>query len=433
MHDSSLGYQSGFGNEFVTEAVSGALPEGCNSPQKPPLGLYPELISGTAFTVARAKNHRTWFYRILPSVVQGRFVPCALPHWQTAPAADAHMSAEALRWGPMPLPAQPTDFIDGVRTMATNGDANARSGMAVLLYAANQSAPDRFLCNADGEMLIVPQQGGLTLHTEAGQLDVAPGNIAVIPRGFKFSVSLTDASARGYVCENYGALFELPELGPLGSNGLANPRDFLYPVARFEDRKGEFELVFKTLGEFFKCKLERSPLNVVAWHGSYAPYKYDLRRFNTVGSISYDHPDPSIFTVLTSPSATPGVANCDFVIFPPRWLVAENTFRPPWFHRNVMSEFMGLVYGEYDAKPDGFAPGACSLHNAMTPHGPSREAFDKATAADLAPQKIDGTMAFMFESCLRFVPTSFAVNDADRHDDYTDSWQGLKANFRASD
>ncbi|MFK8015755.1 MAG: homogentisate 1,2-dioxygenase, partial [Gammaproteobacteria bacterium] len=341
----------------------------------------------------------------------------------------SRMSAEALRWGPLPMPDDNTDFIDGIRTMATNGDANGRTGMAVLLYAANQSAPDRFLCNADGEMLFVPQSGALILHTEAGQIDVAPGEIAVVPRGIKFSVSLDGGAARGYVCENYGSLFDLPELGPLGSNGLANARDFLYPVARFDDREGDFELVFKTVGEFSRCSLNRSPLNVVAWHGNYAPYKYDLRRFNTVGSISFDHPDPSIFTVLTSLSQAPGIANCDFVIFPPRWLVAEDTFRPPWFHRNVMSEFMGLVYGEYDAKPGGFAPGACSLHNAMTPHGPSTEAFEKATAADLAPQKLDHTMAFMFESCLRFLPTPFAMDSPQRHDDYTDCWQGLGASF----
>lgn len=429
MDQHTFEYQSGFGNELATQALPGALPEGRNSPQRAPYGLYPELLSGTAFTTPRSATRRVWFYRVRPSVRQGRFEPCAVPHWETAPTARTVVTPEALRWSPLPTPDVPVDFIDGIRTMACNGDANAGSGIGVLLYAATASAPDRFLCNADGEMLIVPEQGGLILRTEAGVLAVGPGEIAVIPRGYKFSVTLQDHSARGYVCENYGALFELPELGPIGSNALANPRDFLYPVAHYDDRTADAELVFKTMGKFFRCALSHSPLDVVAWHGNYAPYKYDLRRFNTIGSISYDHPDPSIFTVLTSQTDTPGVANADFVIFPPRWLVAENTFRPPWFHRNVMSEFMGLLYGEYDAKPDGFVPGGASLHNSMVPHGPSAEAFGKAVASDLAPQKLDNTMAFMFESCLRIVPTEYAMGLPQLQDNYADCWTDLKSHF----
>ncbi|MFK7887997.1 MAG: homogentisate 1,2-dioxygenase [Gammaproteobacteria bacterium] len=422
-------YLSGFGNEFATEALPGALPEGQNSPQKPPYGLYPELISGSAFTAPRALNRRTWMYRIRPSVRHGRFTPCAVTGWQTAPSASAVITPEQLRWAPPPIPDAALDFIDGMRTLATNGDANARIGIGVLMYTSTRSAPERFLCNSDGEMLIVPQQGALQLHTEMGEINVAPGEIAVLPRGVKFSVSLREASARGYICENYGALFELPELGPIGSNALANPRDFLYPVARYEDRAETCELVFKTQGAFFRCDLPASPLDVVAWHGDYAPYKYDLRRFNTIGSISFDHPDPSIFTVLTSQTDSEGVANADFVIFPPRWLVAENTFRPPWFHRNVMSEFMGLIYGEYDAKPDGFVPGGASLHNAMSPHGPSADAYAKASSADLQPQKLDATMAFMFESFMRINPTAEAMASAGLQSDYTDCWQDLASNF----
>lgn len=422
-------YQSGFGNELATEAEAGALPVGRNSPQKPPHGLYAELLSGTAFTAPRSANRRTWFYRIRPSVVHGAFSPLSVDHWQTPPLADAVVTPDQLRWGPLPLPETAQDFIDGIRTVAGNGDANARSGIAAHVYLCTASAPDRFLCNADGEMLIVPQSGPLELRTEAGHLAIGPGEIGVVPRGMKFSVALPDGPSRGYICENFGALFELPELGPMGSNGLANPRDFLSPVAHYEDRSGDFELVFKTLGKFFRADLSHSPLDVVAWHGSYAPYKYDLSHFNTIGSISFDHPDPSIFTVLTSQTDTPGVANCDFVIFPPRWLVAEDTFRPPWFHRNVMSEFMGLIHGEYDAKPDGFLPGGMSLHNAMSPHGPSAEAFDKATASDLTPQKLDDTMAFMFESFMRILPTSFAMALAQRQPDYRDCWTGLESHF----
>ncbi len=431
MSEQALEYQSGFGNEFATQALPDALPQGQNSPQNPPYGLYPELISGSAFTAPRAVNRRTWFYRKRPSVRHGRFAPCATPGWGTAPFAKTVVTPAQLRWSPPPLSDMPTDFIDGMSTMATNGDCNARIGMGVLMYTATRSAPRRFLCNSDGEMLIVPQCGGLIIDTEAGRLQVAPGDIAVVPRGYKFSVSLVDDQARGYVCENYGALFELPELGPIGSNALANPRDFLYPVARFDDDDDACELVFKTMGKFFRCDLAHSPLDVVAWHGDYAPYKYDLRRFNTIGSISFDHPDPSIFTVLTSQTDSPGVANVDFVIFPPRWLVAENTFRPPWFHRNVMSEFMGLIYGEYDAKPDGFLPGGASLHNCMSPHGPSAEAFDKATAATLCPQKLDDTMAFMFESFMRILPTVEAMASPTLQDNYADCWDGLTSHFKA--
>jgi homogentisate 1,2-dioxygenase len=429
MANDTYSYQSGFGNEFATQALSGALPDGQNSPQKAPYGLYPELLSGTAFTTPRAATRRVWFYRIRPSVRHSRFEPCAVPHWETAPTARVVVTPEQLRWSPLPTPGASVDFIDGIRTMACNGDSNARSGIGVLLYAATASAPTRFLCNADGEMLIVPQQGRVLLHTEAGTLEAGPGEIAVIPRGYKFSVTLQGDVARGYICENYGALFDLPELGPIGSNALANPRDFLYPVALYDDRAASAELVFKTMGKFFTCALSHSPLDVVAWHGNYAPYKYDLRRFNTIGSISYDHPDPSIFTVLTSQTNTPGVANADFVIFPPRWLVAENTFRPPWFHRNVMSEFMGLIYGEYDAKPDGFVPGGSSLHNSMVAHGPSAEAFDKATQSDLAPHKLDDTMAFMFESCHNIVPTEFALTLPQLHKNYADCWDGLVSRF----
>ena len=432
MSDPKPRYQSGFGNEFATEAEAGALPAGRNSPQRPPLGLYAELLSGTAFTAPRAANQRTWLYRIRPSVVHGDFRPIDIANWQTPPGADTVVTPEQLRWAPLPLPDTAVDFIDGMHTVAANGDASARSGIAVHQYLCTASAPDRFLCNTDGEMLIVPQAGALLLRTEAGPLEVGPGEIAVVPRGMKFGVVLTGESGRGYVCENFGALFALPELGPLGSNGLANPRDFLSPVAWYEDRAQEVELVYKTAGRFFACAQGHSPLDVVAWHGSYAPYKYDLTHFNTIGSISFDHPDPSIFTVLTSQTDTPGVANCDFVIFPPRWLVAEDTFRPPWFHRNVMSEFMGLIHGEYDAKPDGFLPGGMSLHNAMAPHGPSSDAFEKATASDLSPQKLDDTMAFMFESFMRILPTRWAMALPQLQSDYRQCWQGLTPQFEGN-
>ena len=435
---SELSYQSGFGNEYASEAVTGALPQGRNSPQRAPLALYTELLSGTAFTAPRHQNRRSWLYRRQPSVVSGRYQPYAQVRWTTGAQRDIALAPEPMRWHPLPLDGAETahaDFIDGMHTLAANGNAEAQVGIGSLMYLANRSMERRAFVNADGEMLIVPQQGRLVITTEMGVLHVAPGEIALLPRGVVFKVALPDSEAgqgpsRGYVCENYGAQFHLPELGPIGSNGLANARDFLAPVAAFETKTGEYALIKKFGGGFWKAPMQHSPFNVVAWHGNLAPVKYDTANFMAIGSISFDHPDPSIFTVLTSPSDTPGTANCDFVIFPPRWLVMEGTFRPPWYHRNLMSEFMGLVHGEYDAKPGGFKPGGASLHNGMVPHGPDEEAFNKASGADLKPQKLDNTLAFMFESRYRFIPTAWALQSPALDTDYADCWAGLKDTFK---
>ncbi len=428
-------YQTGFGNEYASEAIEGALPQGRNNPQRAPFDLYPELVSGTAFTAPRHENRRSWLYRRQPSVVAGRYRAYAQPLWSTGAGLPPPLPPEPLRWGPLPLDAVDADFIDGMATVAANGDEQAQTGMGALIYRANRSMTRRVFVDADGELLIVPQQGRLAITTEFGRLEVAPGEIALIPRGVAFAVALPDGLSRGYACENYGAQFRLPELGPIGSNGLANARDFQAPVAAFDDAaKGaaaiRYEQIKKSGGHFWAATLPRSPFDVVAWHGNLAPLKYDTANFMTIGSISFDHPDPSIFTVLTSPSDTPGTANCDFVIFPPRWLVMEDTFRPPWFHRNFMSEFMGLVYGEYDAKPGGFKPGGASLHNSMVPHGPDEEAFDKASHGDLQPRKLDHTLAFMFESRYRFIPTGWALQSPALDTDYADCWAGLKDQFK---
>jgi homogentisate 1,2-dioxygenase len=426
----NLLYLSGFGNEFATEAVDGALPVGQNSPQKAPLGLYAEQFSGTAFTAPRATNKRTWTYRIRPSVTHRPFERRDNGTWRSR-FDEIEATPNQLRWDPLPIPVEPTDFIDGITTIAGNGDLFAQTGMAVHIYACNKGMGERYFYNADGEMLIVPEMGRIGILTELGLLQVGPGSIAVIPRGLKFKVEPhpDDKQLRGYICENYGPQFRLPELGPIGANGLANSRDFETPVAWYEDTEGNFELVAKFGGNLWSCEIDHSPLDVVAWHGNYAPYRYDLKKFNTIGSISFDHPDPSIFTVLTSPSGEPGVANCDFVIFPDRWLVAENTFRPPWYHRNYMSEYMGLIYGAYDAKETGFVPGGGSLHNQMSAHGPDLDAFEKASNADLKPQKLEGTMAFMFESRYIIRPTKFGMECAELQKNYFEVWQRLKKNF----
>jgi homogentisate 1,2-dioxygenase len=423
-------YQSGFGNEFATEAVKGALPVGRNSPQKAPLGLYAEQFSGTAFTAPRLLNKRTWTYRIRPSVLHKPFRQIENKLLKSSPFDEIVTTPNQLRWNPLPMPEAETDFVDGLTTIAGNGDLFSQLGIAVHIYRANRTMQERFFYNADGEMLIVPEKGRLGILTELGAMQVGAGEIAVIPRGLKFRVALGDAEVRGYICENYGAQFRLPDLGPIGANGLANPRDFETPVAWFEDVDAECEIVAKFGGNLWACETDHSPLDVVAWHGNYAPYKYDLRKFNAIGSISFDHPDPSIFTVLTSPSGETGTANCDFVIFPDRWLVTENTFRPPWYHRNVMSEYMGLVYGQYDAKEEGFVAGGGSLHNQMSAHGPDLDAFEKASNADLQPQKLSGTMAFMFESRYIIRPTRFAMETGALQPEYFEVWQKLKKNFK---
>jgi len=424
-----MDYQTGFGNHFATEAEAGTLPQGRNSPQRVAHGLYAELVSGTAFTVPRAENLRTWLYRMRPSAVQRPFVRHDNGKLATAPFSGPEASPNQLRWSPVEIPSEPTDFIDGLVTMCGGGVAANHAGVGIHLFRANRSMTGAFM-NADGELLIVPQQGPLRIRTELGVLDTQPGEIAVINRGIKFRVELVDGPARGYVCENYGAPLRLPNLGPIGSNGLANPRDFLYPVADYEAGGGPCELVTKLEGNLWRTELGHSPFDVVAWHGNYAPYKYNLYDFNVIGSVRFDHPDPSIYTVLTSPTDTPGLANMDFVIFPPRWLVAEDTFRPPWYHRNVMSEFMGLIEGVYDAKPEGFVPGGASLHNCMVPHGPDAQSFSRATNAKLEPQFLDKTMAFMFET--RFVsrPTQWALDLPELQSDYWKCWQDLDNNFK---
>jgi homogentisate 1,2-dioxygenase len=393
------GYMSGFGNGFETEALPGALPIGRNSPQRCAYGLYAEQLSGSPFTAPRASNERSWLYRIRPTIAHWNTMrPVAMGLWRSAPCAEVSVPPAPMRWAPVAIPEAPQGFIEGIRTITTAGDVAGQAGMAASLYLVTKSMTDEVFWNADAEMLLVPQQGALRLRTEFGVLDIAPGEIAVIPRGVKFALDLRGGPARGYICENYGGAFTLPERGPIGANCLANPRDFLYPVAAYEDIERPHRLVVKWGGELWETELGWSPLDVVAWHGNYAPYKYDLRRYSPVGPLLFDHADPSIYTVLTAPSETPGTANVDFVIFPDRWMVAENTFRPPWYHMNVMSEFMGLIYGQYDAKPEGFKPGGFSLHNQMLPHGPDRDAFEGASKAELKPHKLEGTMAFMFET-----------------------------------
>ena len=426
-------YMPGFGNDFETESLPGALPQGRNSPQRCNYGLYAEQLSGSPFTAPRGTNERSWLYRIRPGVRHsGRYSEIDIPNWKTAPHIINHgLALGQLRWSPTPMPDKPTSFVQGVNTMTTAGDALSQSGMAAHVYAFNESMEDDYFFNADGEMLIVPEQGNIRIFTELGIMDLEPLEICIIPRGMIIKVMLADGTeqARGYICENYGAKFTLPDRGPIGANCLANPRDFKTPVAAYEDKEIPCRVTVKWCGTFHVTEIGQSPLDVVAWHGNYAPYKYDLRTYSPVGAILFDHPDPSIFTVLTAPSGEEGTANIDFVIFPPRWLVGEDTFRPPWYHRNIMSEFMGLICGQYDAKEEGFVPGGMSLHNLMLPHGPDYAGFEKASYGELEPVKLDNTMAFMFETRFPQQLTQFAGQLETLQDDYVDCWQGLERKF----
>jgi len=424
-------YMPGFGNDFETEALPGALPQGQNSPQRCPYGLYAEQLSGSPFTAPRGANERSWLYRIRPGVRHvADFARIDLPFWKTAPDPWAHdLPIGPLRWDPAPIPDAPLTFLTGLRTISTCGDVNVHAGMGVHVYTITRPMEDEAFINADGEMLLAPEIGRLNIVTEFGAIEAGPGDIVLLPRGMAFRISADGEAARGYVCENHGAKFTLPYRGPIGANCLANPRDFRTPVAAFEDRETPHRVTVKWCGRFFACDIGHSPFDVVAWHGNYAPCKYDLRTFSPVGAIAFDHPDPSIFTVLTAPSGIEGTANIDFVIFPERWMVAEHSFRPPWYHRNIMSEFMGLIHGVYDARPAGFVPGGMSLHNCMLPHGPDADAFYAASTAELAPRKLVNTLAFMFETRFPQHVTKYAAEAPTLQTRYPDVWSGLRRHF----
>ena len=425
----NAGYMPGFGNDFETEALPGALPQGMNSPQRCEYGLYGEQLSGTAFTDVRPE--RTWCYRIRPSVKHShRYEKIDLPYWVSAPhVVPDVISLGQYRWNPVPHSDQDLTWLTGMRTMTTAGDVNTQIGMATHIYLATESMVDSYFFSADSEMLVIPQEGHIRFCTELGIIDLEPKEIAIIPRGLLYRVEVLDGPARGFVCENYGQKFELPRRGPIGANCMANPRDFKTSVAAYEDREVNSMVTAKWCGQFHKTKIEQSPLDVVAWHGNYAPYKYDLRTYCPVGAVLFDHPDPSIFTVLTAPSGQPGTANIDFVLFRERWMVAEDTFRPPWYHKNIMSELMGNIYGQYDAKPEGFVPGGVSLHNMMLPHGPDKNAFDGASNAKLGAEKLDNTMSFMIETRFPQHLTEFASKEAPLQDDYVECWTSLEKKF----
>ncbi|KAH7177265.1 Homogentisate 1,2-dioxygenase [Fusarium sp. MPI-SDFR-AT-0072] len=427
-------YLNGFDSFHESESIKGALPIGANSPQKPPYGLYAEKLSGTAFTAPRHENRQTWLYRILPSASHSTYKRFTDP---SSPILKAKLNYEPqqLRWDPFDIDEK-VDWVRGLKLVSGAGDPTVKSGLGIYVFAAGRDMDtNTAMYSSDGEMLIVVQHGVLDIQTELGRLLVRPNEIAIIPRGVRYRITLPEGPVRGYILELYQGQFQLPELGPIGSNCLANPRDFQIPVADFdEDTKSTWTILNKFNNELFVAEQGHTPFDVVAWHGKFYPYKYDLGRFSVIGSISFDHPDPSIFTVLTGPSDHPGTAIADFVIFPPRWLVQEDTFRPPWYHRNTMSEFMGLICGQYDAKTGGgFQPAGASLHNIMSAHGPDADSYERASNAELKPVKVgEGSMAFMFESSLMLGITDWGLETCKKvQPDYNKhSWEELKVHFK---
>lgn len=429
-------YQVGFGNYFASEALPGTLPIGQNSPQKVKYDLYTEGVNGTPFTVPRAQNQHSWFYRIRPSVAHKGFVKAE----QQNPYLVAefslnhpkqHVSPTQHAWRPHDAPADgKVTFVHGLKTMMGNGGPMQSEGLAIHIYACNADMEKEAFVNSDGDFLIVPVHGRLNIQTEFGKMMVFPGEIAVVQRGLKWKVTLPDGKASGYIQEIFGTHYALPELGPLGASGLANVRDFEHPVAHFDIDQTPWDVTYKLGGQLFICKQEHTPFDVVAWHGNYVPYKYDLDAFISAGSLTKDHSDPSIFTVLTAPSKVAGVALADFAIFKERWDVADKTFRPPYFHRNTASEVLGLVFGDYGGRSDGFERGGLSYETGFCPHGVSGEVFTAATEGELGPQKIQkGSLMVMFESSMMFTVTDYAMNTDKRHDHEPSMWDSLDAKF----
>ncbi|KAH8805268.1 Homogentisate 1,2-dioxygenase [Xylogone sp. PMI_703] len=440
-------YLAGFDSHLETEAVDGALPIAQNSPQKASYGLYNEKLSGTSFMAPRRENKQTWVYRILPSCTHN---PYHLTDGSGGINGDTAKTQEKLHFLPNQLQWDPfdhdqsknLDFPSGLKMLAGSGDATIKEGCGMFIYAAGRSMDEKTsYYSGDGDFLIVPQEGELDIRTELGWLLVRPREICVIPRGIKYQVFLPSGPARGYALELYQNHFELPPLGVIGSHALANARDFQVPVANFSEDfgptadqgKNVYKVISKFNHNFFVAEQAHTPFDVVAWQGTYYPYKYDLGRFNTIGTVSYDHPDPSIFTCLTAPSHQPGTAVVDFVLFPPRWLVGEDTFRPAFFHRNIMSEFMGIIVGDFDARSgghSGFVPGGANLHNVMSAHGADAESTENAREAELKPAWTGGdNLAFMFESSLMMGVTEWGLRTCKKiQRRYTEeSWGNLKS------
>ncbi|HEY3498273.1 MAG TPA: homogentisate 1,2-dioxygenase, partial [Polyangiaceae bacterium] len=424
---------AGFGNVHASEALPGALPHDRNTPRVGPYRLYPELTSGTAFTAERAENFRTWTYRIRPAAQQGLLEPLAHATFRDD-FEDEPPEPNLTGFSPLPLPSAACDFVDGLVTIGGAGSARLRRGYAVHLYAANRNMEERAFYDADGELLLLPELGALRILTELGVLDVRPGEVALLPRGLRFSVALREAAARGYVAEVFGRHFRLPERGPIGSNGLAEARHFRTPAAWHEDRLAPgYRIAAKLGGALYEARQDHSPFDVVAWHGNHCPYVYDLALFTPAGYTRVDHPDPSIHTVLSAPLDERGTHSLDLVVFPPRWDATEGTFRPPYFHRNATTEINGIVR-EVSSPGSMFVPGCLFLTPSMTPHGPVAAGVERAFSlsdaeADKPHRYSENACWFQFETALPFSLTPWARNAPHRLHDWHSKWGSYRSYF----
>ncbi|GJE85537.1 homogentisate 1,2-dioxygenase [Phanerochaete sordida] len=432
--DDPYRYQVGFGNWFTSEALPNVLPSGQNMPQKNKYDLYTEGMNGCPFTAPRAQNQHNWLYRIRPSVAHQGITKSAKQNPYLVAEFSLNdpkqsVSPERVAWRPDSVPAnERVTFVHGIKSMAGNGSPLLREGVVLHTYACNASMERQAFVNSDGDFLLVPVAGRLDIQTELGRMMVFPGEVAVVQRGLKWKVSVPDGKAMGYIQEIFGMHYELPELGPLGASGLANPRDFEHPVAHFDVDQSDWEVLYKLGGQLWSCAQDHTPFDVVAWHGNYVPYKYDLDAFISCGSLSRDHMDPSVWTVLTARSKTPGVALADVIFAGERWDVAEKTFRPPYFHRNTATEIIGLISGDFGFERD-FAPGALSLETGFGAHGMESDAYDAASDMELKPTKIlQGTRMVLFETSMLMCLTEHALKTS-RRKESEGGHKGLEAKF----
>ncbi|KAH9884385.1 homogentisate 1,2-dioxygenase [Xylariomycetidae sp. FL2044] len=433
-------YQIGFGNRFATEAIPGVLPQACNTPQRCKYDLISEQLNGTPFISPRATLLHAWFYRIHPSVKHRPLK--RLPKNEDLEAVfsplnpDVEFTPQDLGWDKFPHPkgadaVDMIDFIDGLKTIGGHGDPTLKEGLAVHMYMANTSMPNRAFCNNDGDMLIIPQEGRLDIQTEFGRLMVRPGELVVVQAGMRFTVGLPDGPSRGYIQEIFGSHYELPELGPVGSNGMAQPRDFEIPVASFDVDLSPWTVVVKLAGALFAYEQDHTPYDVVGWHGNYAPYKYAMEKFISSATVDRDQSDPSIYCVLTARSKIPGVSLSDFLVFTPKWCSTRNTFRPPYYHRNVATEIMGMPYGTWHGSATMLEPGGLTYEPSYMPHGESYERWKEATGADLQPARVgEGAMAFMMHISGHVSLTQYALQRCTTLQPIqADMWQDFKGGF----
>ncbi|RSL87550.1 hypothetical protein CDV31_016235 [Fusarium ambrosium] len=445
-------YLNGLGNLHQSEAFPDAVPLVNSYPQHAKYGLRSEKVSGTSFTATpRSQNLWSFLYRARPSYNHGTF-ELWNQHLETAnPSRPKHLTPNSYVW--------PTFNVTkgdwtAQHLLGGNGSPTDKTGVAIWLFHVNKDMPPQTVFSSqDGEALIVPQTGALDIQTEYGKLLVRQQEIAVIPRGIKYRVTLPEGKeARGYVLELYQGHFRLPELGIIGSIGLANPRDFQVPTASFDgkiesqgdtqvavanDGRGEWTIISRLDTKLWFATQDSTPFDVAGWQGTLYPYKYDVRRFNYIGNLNYDHADPSVFVVLTSQSygKEPGTAVVDFAAVGEHWHPAQHTLRVPWYHRNTASEFVFPIIAEQDPKSrlntsDTFGPWGAWLNANMVTHGSNEQEYAEWQAKDtLTPMKLQdfGVTSAIIETEATLLLTDWAFEAATKNfkDQTNAAFEGL--------